>query len=248
METIIEEKFWLGIEKTNFCWNWIGNLGWSGLPLITATVDGKQRNYSPRRISLTLQGKEPPSTDDVQPLICRNKLCVNPAHLVYGDEGRFFAKVQKLSEKDGGCWVWIGSQDKNMYGRFRPHDEKNTTYAHIYSWELHNGKLLNQSGTIVVCHKCDHPYCVNPDHLFIGLRSDNSKDRDEKGRQACGEKLPQATVSAEQVRLFRDEYTAFTHPITGSKYGAVAALAKKHSIPEGTMRGIISGTTWKNVK
>lgn len=33
-----------------------------------------------------------------------------------------------------------------------------------------------------VLHRCDVPYCVNPEHLFLGTDKENHRDKTAKGR------------------------------------------------------------------
>src|SRR5208282_6121991 len=91
---------------------------------------------------------------------------------------------------EGGCWIWIGSQTKKMYGEINMilDGKKTTIRAHVYSWQLANNHII-QSSTLQVCHSCDHPYCVNPAHLFLGTIQDNMSDKMAKNRQAKGSKI-----------------------------------------------------------
>jgi len=57
----------------------------------------------------------------------------------------------------------------------------------IVSWELSNGEIPDG---FHVCHHCDNPCCINPDHLFLGTVADNMHDRDAKGRGRYGENRP----------------------------------------------------------
>jgi len=82
------------------------------------------------------------------------------------------------TRKTDSCWIWTGSKTGSLgYGRF---GFRNKYYlAHRLSWEFHFGEIPKG---MQICHHCDNPLCVNPDHLFMGTQSDNIKDAVKKGR------------------------------------------------------------------
>lgn len=79
-------------------------------------------------------------------------------------------------EPNTGCWLWLGSL-RSGYGRVSV--QRRGYFAHRVSYEMHKGEI--PSGAIV-CHSCDTPICVNPDHLFCGTQRDNISDAIAKGR------------------------------------------------------------------
>jgi len=92
---------------------------------------------------------------------------------------RFWAKV----EKTDACWLWAGTvYGSNSYGRMW--DGKKTLGAHRFSFELHGGEI---PAGMLVCHHCDTPTCVRPDHLFLGTSQDNSDDAVQKRRMCRGD-------------------------------------------------------------
>lgn len=76
-----------------------------------------------------------------------------------------------------GCIVFTGLKSPKGYGKIRFQGKHYR--AHRLSYILENGEI---NSNVLVCHKCDNPPCVNPDHLFIGTAKDNAIDRKNKGR------------------------------------------------------------------
>lgn len=87
---------------------------------------------------------------------------------------RFFSRIKIDSN---GCWIWQGAKNIRGYGVVGYHGI--LYIAHRLSYKLKVGPIPEG---LLVCHKCDVPPCINPDHLFIGTYKDNSIDMVKKGR------------------------------------------------------------------
>lgn len=90
-------------------------------------------------------------------------------------EERFWEKV----DKSGDCWVWTRSTNGSGYGQITMPRAGAPMLAHRVSWLLHYGPI---PAGLFVCHRCDNPPCIRPEHLFLGTNRDNSRDMGAKGR------------------------------------------------------------------
>lgn len=97
-----------------------------------------------------------------------------------------------------GCWNWTKLTNELGYGIFRRDEIRKfydgNKYAHRISWMLYNGTIPNG---LYVCHKCDNPLCINPDHLFLGTPKDNNMDKSRKQRGGVNK------VTIDQVRQIK---------------------------------------------
>ena len=136
---------------------------------------------------------------------------------------RFWDKV----DKTGDCWEWTASRQKFGHGLFKVGNK--VEKAHRISYEFHIGPIPEG---LMVRHKCDNPPCVRPEHLELGTRADNVRDRDERGRHVAlrGEQHGMAKLTREQVEDIR----------SATGYGICAGLAKKYGVAVGTIYNVRS--------
>lgn len=132
------------------------------------------------------------------------------------------------------CWEWTGHKHRDGYGWCSFQGKK--LLSHRASYIVHFGAI---PCGLCVCHRCDNPGCVNPNHLFVGTHTDNMRDMVGKGRGRIyyhkGEKCPAAKLTEDQVRY-----------ILSSKEKGVV-LAKRFLVSDAAITLIRKRKNWSHV-
>lgn len=125
-----------------------------------------------------------------------------------------------IPEPNTGCYLWTSTMCKDGYGKTSY--KRKTVRAHRLSFQLFKGDI---PPGVLVCHKCDTPAYINPDHLFLGDFYDNARDKIRKGRdfkQKYKDICKNGHLrSGENIRLYQS-------PISGKKF-RVCIPCKKQS-------------------
>ncbi len=177
---------------------------------------------------------------------CKNIKCVNLEHLFL--QPKCIPVKDRLlnntiiPENKNLCWVWNGSKDKDGYGYIDGLREFKERRAHRISYILHKGEF---DRTLVICHSCDNPSCINPSHLWVGTTKDNNQDAFIKKRRKpqkppifYGKDNNKTKLTENQVLEIRDLYK------NGMGY---SGLAKIYPVSSVTIRAIILRKIWKQL-
>lgn len=140
----------------------------------------------------------------------------------------FWSKVDRSGGPEA-CWTWNGAvTSKHAYGCFAvaPGIVRG---AHKLAWLFTNG----DPNGFCVLHRCDNRVCVNPSHLFLGTKQDNSDDKVAKRRHPT-------KLTPEQVREIKRELLNY-------RFGMNEELAARYGVSPSQICTIRKGRQWKHI-
>lgn len=96
----------------------------------------------------------------------------------------------------------------------------------------------------MVCHKCDNPRCVNPDHLFLGTASDNTRDMIRKGRNNLRQRIDLGEDHASSKLTNGKVHTILKLRQDGY---SIMDIADIFCVSDNTICNILNGRTWTHI-
>ncbi len=158
----------------------------------------------------------------------------NSGRFINTVKNRFYAKV--LIPNNDGCMLWAGCLTPKGYGSFRVKGKD--THASRFSYLLHCGNIPKN---LCICHKCDNPACVSPEHLFIGTQKQNVMDMIKKNRQnyAKGSKIGLSKLNEEKVKNIKN--------LIGEKKLSLSEVSKIFNVSIRNIYKILQGKIWRHV-
>ena len=138
-----------------------------------------------------------------------------------------------IIKTERGCWIWKKYKNKEGYGAMRING--NILKTHKASYQVFNGEI---GEGLIVCHKCDVPPCINPDHLFLGTNRDNKYDSINKKRHNAGSNHGKTKLTEEDIiKMRRYSKLGFKN----------VTLARRFKLSPWTISEIITHKLWVHI-
>jgi len=144
--------------------------------------------------------------------------------------------MERITKSENGCWNW-DKVTRYGYGQFWVNGTNKR--VHRVAYESFIGEIPEG---MCVCHTCDNPRCINPNHLWLGTTQENTADREDKGRGHAqtrhGENNPRTEFTNRIVKFIK------TLSELGMKQHEIAKIYK---VNQSTISRILSLKRWKYV-
>jgi hypothetical protein len=173
-----------------------------------------------------------------------------------------------VPEPNTGCWLWFGATSGYRgYGRFVLFRGEHSIASHRASWIIYRGQIPDGGHAL---HTCDTPWCVNPDHLYIGTAEQNMRDKERRGRanhatgarhfsqtkpwalargDANGSRLyPERLARGEdntKAKLTSEQVMDIRRRYAAGVSGPL--MAREFRVRRGTILSIVRRHTWKHI-
>ena len=172
----------------------------------------------------------------------------------------FEAMIDICATNNDQCWHWPGTIDQYGYGIFvnyiNGYRERRT---HRISYKYHHN-LQQIPDNLWVLHTCDERQCINPKHLYLGTRQDNTNDMVTRGRSTKNRKIAPSFINhkhsdrtkqlifnkAKQRALSKTNINKIKHIkqmiVDGKSNREIASIVQKST---DVIRQIRSNKTWQ---
>ncbi|MBS0654063.1 MAG: HNH endonuclease [Verrucomicrobia bacterium] len=181
-----------------------------------------------------------------------SKLCLHCREVCWGN--RVFCSnkcniLGNIEKKESGCWEWKKGKNKFGYGLVKDLDNRTQKLgnrmkcmaAHRMSYLCFKGQI---DRGIFVCHKCDNPSCVNPEHLFLGTPKDNVRDALNKDRLYLDGLTFRLTKGGKSPSSKLEHHLPEIRKRI-SKGERIAEIAESYDVSPNAIYSIKHGKTWK---
>lgn len=162
------------------------------------------------------------------------RIAITKAELTPEIMKRFWLKVH-IPNDITQCWEWLAYKNKKGYGKFSLYHGC-MIYATRISYIYYYGDIDSQ---LNLCHHCDNPGCVNPNHLFLGTQYDNLQDMVNKNRSCKGSKNNTNLTESDIIQMLMD--------IFNNKYHNRSEILLKYNISRTALYNILNGRTWTHI-
>jgi|APSaa5957512622_1039677.scaffolds.fasta_scaffold29083_2 hypothetical protein len=162
------------------------------------------------------------------------------------DIERFYDHITIITkDTNKGCWDIDYARVKGGYTRFTTVSKikgQQTTASNRFMYLIHHPDEEEKMIDLEVCHKCDNPWCVNPDHLWLGTNQDNMTDKVNKNRQSKlkGSKNGMAILNEDFVEEILNN-------VLNGKIIKIPEIAYKYQISKSTIDQIINNKKWTHI-